>query len=106
MYPEYWLTHQPAADLIRTTNSWLYSTEWTDWLDPATKEILQVRNDFGPLAGQFITNHEIDPTNKDIHRVTYEDGTQVVINHGSDAYSGAYGPVSAYSYVIRKGGSR
>jgi hypothetical protein len=106
MYPEFWLTHQPAADLIRTTNSWLYSTEWNDWVEPAAKEMKQVRDEFGALNGQFVVNHEIDPTTKDVHRVTYEDGTQFVVNHASEDYNGAFGPVSGYSYVLRRGGTR
>jgi hypothetical protein len=104
MLPEFWLTYRPAADLIRTTNTWLYSTEWTDWIEPAVKELKQVRDEFGALNGQFITNHEI--LRKDVHRVTYEDGTQLTVNHSSEAFSGPDGFVGAYGYSLRRGGAR
>jgi hypothetical protein len=104
MYPDYWLTHQPSADLIRTTNSWLYSTEWTDWLEPAAQEMLLMRNEFGPLHGQFITAHDI--LEKGVHRVTYEDGTQLIVNHNTEPFRDAAGTVEATGYVLRKGGAR
>ena len=104
MYPEYWMTHQPAEDMIRTNNSWFYSTEWTEWLDPATKEINQVRSEFGYLNGLFITDHDL--ITKDVHRVRYEDGSEMLLNHSSDPYSGPEGTLAGYSYVLRKGGTR
>jgi hypothetical protein len=103
LQPEYWLTHQPADDLIRTSNTWLYSTEWKDWLDPAAKEYKQVHDEFGYLNSQFIVKHEM--LAEDVNRVTYEDGSTLTLNHTSVPYSGPDGVVPALSYVLRKGGA-
>ena len=104
LFPEFWMTHQPTEDMIRTSANVFYSMEWTQWLEPATKEMAQVRNEFGTLNGQFITQHSI--IKKDVHRVQYEDGSELLLNHGSVAYSGPEGTLAPYSYVLRRGATR
>ena len=104
MYPEFMLTHQPAEDMIRTTNSWYFSTEWTQWLEPAAKEMNQVRDEFGYLHHQFVVSHDV--ITKDVRRVRYEDGSEILLNHGTEAFSGPEGTVGPLSYVLRKGGTR
>ncbi|MBI3970261.1 MAG: hypothetical protein HY332_03130 [Chloroflexi bacterium] len=104
MQPTYQLTHQPSSDLIRTSNNQLYSSQWTDWLEPAAKEYTQMRDEFGYLNSQFITNHEILANR--VHRVTYEDGSQLLVNYNPMPYSGPEGSVGAYGYVLRKGSGR
>ena len=104
MYPEFMLTHQPAEDMIRTTNSWYFSTEWTQWLEPAAKEMNQVRDEFGYLHHQFVVSHDV--ITKDVRRVRYEDGSEMLLNHGTEAYRGPEGTVGPLSYVLRKGGTR
>jgi hypothetical protein len=104
MYPEFWLTHQPADDMIRTGNSWFYSTQYTEWLEPAVKEMNQVRNELGYLNGQFMVSHE--NLAKDVNRVRYEDGSELYVNHGTTAFSQGGVTVGPYSYVLRRGGSR
>ena len=104
MMPDFWLTHQPAEDMIRTQNSWFYSTQYEQWLEPAAKELQQVRSEFGSIYPQFIAQHDV--LKKDVHRVRYEDGSELLLNHGPDAYSGPEGSISAYSYVLRRGATR
>jgi hypothetical protein len=104
MFPEYWMTHQPAEDMIRTNNSWFYSTQWTQWIEPATKEINQVRNDFGYLNGLLVTAHDL--ITPDVHRVRYEDGSEMLVNHSSEGYSGPEGSLAGYSYRLTKGTTR
>jgi hypothetical protein len=103
MQPVYELTHQPSADLIRT-NQQIYSSQITDWLDPAAKEYAQMRDEFGYLNSQFITNHEILANR--VTRVTYEDGSQMLVNSNPQPYDGPEGHVDAYGYVLRKGSSK
>jgi hypothetical protein len=99
LQPIYYLTNQPAADLIRA-NAFVYSSQYEDWVEPATAEYKKMRDEFGYLTGKFITNHEILANR--VNRVTYEDGTQIVVNYNPDPYTGPGGPVDAYSYVLRK----
>jgi hypothetical protein len=104
MQPHFVLTHQPSADLIRTNVTRYYSTQYTDWLEPAVKEYKQMRDEFGYLAGQFVVKHEI--LQEHVHRVTYEDGSQLTVNHTAQPYLGSDGTISAYSYSLRKGPAR
>lgn len=104
MQPSYMLSHQPSSDLIRTTANRLYSSQWTDWIDPAAQEYKRMQDEFGYLNGLFITKHEtIAPR---VNRTTYEDGSTLTVNYNPDPYSGPDGAVSPYGYVLRKGGGR
>jgi hypothetical protein len=100
MQPVYQLTNQDTADLIRTGFQRLYSGQASLWLDPAAQEYKKMRDEFGYLNGKFITNHEILANR--VNRVTYEDGSQIVVNYNPEPYSGPGGNVAAYSYVLRK----
>ena len=104
LFPEYWLTHQPAEDMIRTNANSFYSMEWTQWLEPGAKEMTRVRDEFGYLNGLFVTSHDI--VAPDVHRVRYEDGTELLINHNPRSHSGPDGTLAEYGYVLRKGGTR
>jgi hypothetical protein len=102
MQPVYQLTHQPTDLLIRTGFNRLYSGIFEHWVDPAVAEYRQMRDEFGFLADKFVTDHEI--LQRRVHRVTYEDGTQITVNYNPEAYSGPDGRVDAYSYVLKKAG--
>lgn len=104
LQPEYMLTHQPSADLIRTEANWLFSSQYTEWVDPAVKEYQQVHDQFGYLNGLFMTNHEILANN--VNRVTYEDGSTLLINYNPEPYDGPAGHVDGYGYVLKKGSGR
>jgi hypothetical protein len=104
LQPAYMLTHQPSSDLIRTSANWLYSSQWTDWIDPAVKEYKQMQDEFGYLNSLFITKHEtLAPR---VNRVTYEDGSTLTVNYNPEPYNGPDGSVAGYGYVLRKGGAR
>ncbi|HEX2036354.1 MAG TPA: DUF5696 domain-containing protein [Chloroflexota bacterium] len=102
MFPVYQLTWQPSSDLIRAF-TWLYSSQFKDWVEPASQEYKMMRDQFGPLASQFMTNHEILAWR--VYRVTYEDGTQVLVNYNPEPYDGPAGRIDPFGYVVRKGGA-
>jgi len=102
--PVYLLTHQPSSDLIRTQANWLFTSQYEEWIDPAVKEYKQMRDEFGYLNGLFITNHEM--LDYQVDRVTYEDGSQLIVNYNPAPYNGNGVSVGAYGYVLKKGSSR
>lgn len=104
LQPSYQLTHQPSSDLIRTNYNQLYSSYYKDWLEPATKEYRQMRDEFGYLNGKFIAAHEI--IGDRVNRVTYEDGSQVLVNYNRSPYEGPEGRVDAFGYVLHRPGTR
>jgi len=101
MQPDYQLTYAPSSDLIRTNYNRLYSSQYQDWVEPAVKEYKQMADEFGYLNSLFITNHEILANR--VYRVTYEDGSQLLVNYNPTDYDGPEGHVPAYGYVLRKG---
>jgi hypothetical protein len=104
MQPAYMLTHQPSADLIRSGEARLFSSIWTDWLEPAANEYKQMRDEFGYLGWQFITAHDIVAHR--VHRTTFEDGTQLIVNYNTEPYDGPEGRVDGLGYVLKKGSGR
>ena len=99
MQPVYQLTNQDTADLIRT--GFQRSTaDRPPSGSTAADEYKKMRDEFGYLNGKFITNHEILANR--VNRVTYEDGSQILVNYNPEPYSGPGGNVAAYSYVLRK----
>jgi hypothetical protein len=104
MTPGYELTHQPTADLIRVGYNSLFSAQFKDWADVAAKEYNQVRDEFGYLGGQFMTAH--DKLAFRVHRTTFEDGSQLIVNYNSEPYNGPEGRVDGLGYLLKKGGSQ
>ena len=56
---------------------------------PRLDEYKKMRDEFGYLNGKFITNHEILANR--VNRVTYEDGSQILVNYNPEPYSGPGG---------------
>jgi hypothetical protein len=104
MQPAYMLTHQPSSDLIRSGEARLFSSIWTDWIDVAANEYKLMRDEFGYLGPQFITAHDILAHR--VHRTTFEDGSQFIVNYNTEPYSGPEGQVDGLGYLLRKGSGR
>ncbi len=106
LQPVYQLTWAPSSDLIRTDYNILYSSQVDDWLEPAANEYRFMRETFGFLAGQAITNHEI--LAREFNRVTYADGTRLYVNYNPEPRRTPDGAeVRGYGYALeRKAGGR
>ena len=97
-------TLKPTADLIRVGFNSLFSAQFKDWADVAAKEYNQVRDEFGYLGGQFMTAH--DELAHRVHRTTFEDGSQLIVNYNAEPYTGPEGRVEGMGYLLKKGGSQ
>lgn len=79
----------------------LYSVNYSAWLDKAKEDYEQLNEVLGSLQGETIMKHEI--ISKDVVRVTYEKGTQILVNY-SDQDSVVDGcGVKAGSYAVVNG---
>ena len=104
MQPVYQLTAAPSSDLIRTDYNLLYSSQVDDWLEPATQEYKFMRETFGFLENQMISNHEM--LSRGFNRVTYADGTRLYVNYNPEARKTPDGAdVRAYGYALERKGS-
>jgi hypothetical protein len=104
LQPVYQLTWAPSSDLIRTTYNILYSSQVDDWIEPATQEYKFMRETFGFLENQMISNHEI--LSRNFNRVTYADGTRLYVNYNPEPRRTPEGAeVRGYGYALERRGS-
>ena len=68
--------------LKETDFDFLYSVNYEGWLDRAVSDYKKVNAALGRLQGQTIVKHEI--VAKKVVRVTYEKGTQILVNYSKE----------------------
>ncbi|MBR6359198.1 MAG: hypothetical protein IKS11_06060 [Lachnospiraceae bacterium] len=79
----------------------LYSVNYKSWIDRATKDYGTVNRVLGPLRGQTIVKHEI--VSKKVVRVTYEKGTQILVNYSKENVTVDGQTVNAGSFAVVTG---
>ena len=100
MLPVYELTYRPPNVLARTTYPELYSSLYSDWVEPAQEEYQVAVEELGHTVAQFIVGHRtLQP---EVHETRYEDGTRVIVNYGREPYESDGVRVEGLGYrVIR-----
>ena len=74
------------------------------WKDDALPMILRYQKEMSGLNNQRITEHEF--ITNDVHVTTYEDGTRVYVNYGSQEYSKGAVKVPARDYLVERGSAK
>ena len=100
--PSLELTNAPTSNLQRTMEDRLWSSELSEWLQPSTKEYKAIKDLYAQIANKAITNHE--KLGQGVYRTTYENGTQVLVNYGTDAVNLAGISIPALGYTFQTGG--
>ncbi|MCR5823914.1 MAG: hypothetical protein K6G60_05720 [Lachnospiraceae bacterium] len=76
----------------------LYSVNYENWLDKAIEDYREVNEVLAPLSGQTIVKHEI--VSKNVVRVTYEKGTQILVNYSKESVRVDGQTVEAGSFAV------
>ncbi len=99
--PMFVVTSASSAQLMRTNLSSIYSSQYSFWRDEIIRQYKAVEQ-LAPLADQFITGHaRLAP---DVYQTTYQDGSRVIVNYGSEPYqAGAERPVPAQDFIVVRG---
>ncbi|MBO7402715.1 MAG: hypothetical protein J6U10_06975, partial [Lachnospiraceae bacterium] len=79
----------------------LYSVNYKSWIDRATEDYGTINRVLGPLRGQTIVKHEI--VSKKVVRVTYEKGTQILVNYSKENVTVDGQTVNAGSFAVVTG---
>lgn len=79
----------------------LYSVNYSAWLDRAREDYGRLNEVLGSLQGETIVDHEI--ISKDVVRVTYEKGTQILVNYSNQESVVDGCRVEAGSYAVVNG---
>lgn len=79
IYPSYFVTHEPTANMINTRSSWIYSSSYGQWGEQI-KETYQWMNALlAPVRGQEIVAHE--KLANGVFATTYANGLKIVVNY-------------------------
>ncbi len=76
----------------------LYSVNYNSWIDKAIEDYKKINDVLAPLNGQTIIKHEI--LSKGAVRVTYEKGTQILINYSDEDIKIAGRSVEAKGFAV------
>lgn len=79
----------------------LYSVNYEAWLEQAGETYNKLNADLGALSGLTVTEHEY--LSDELVRVTYEDGTKVYVNYGTEAVDADGVSVPARDYLVVSG---
>lgn len=78
-----------------------YSSDFNELKDEAAKLYRRMKEDFGHLSNQFITDHQKLAVG--VYMTEYEDGTQVIVNYNERAYTHKGKEVPAKDYIVEGG---
>lgn len=84
--------------------NFLYCSDYKLWIDTAAELYEELNNAIGNLQMVEIENHE--RVQKDVYKVTYADGTQIIVNYADDAVTVDEMTIESDSYKITKGGAQ
>lgn len=74
--------YEDNSVLKETDFDHLYSVNYKAWIDQASKDYQTVNEALGKVQGETIVNHEI--LSEGVVRVTYEKGTEVLVNYSRE----------------------
>ncbi len=93
--------YEDARVLQDTLYSYLYGANYRAWDSVAEEIIGRYQKDMEGLNSQRITDHRV--LSADVAETIYENGVQVYVNYGMNAYESGSISVPARSYVVVRG---
>jgi len=82
--PVFELTYHNSVEFRETAYNHLFSSEYRQWLDDVVEEYKRVHRALGDLEHLFMVGHRALAA--EVYETTYEDGTRVIVNYGSEPY--------------------
>jgi hypothetical protein len=79
MYPSYFLTHEPTANIMNTLSYWIYSSSYDQWGEEIRRTYEWMNALLAPVRGQAIIAHE--QLADRVFATTYSNGRQIVVNY-------------------------
>jgi hypothetical protein len=84
VYPSYFLSQAPTANILRTSSSWIYTSAITQW-EPEIEAAYQWLNQLlGPVRGAQIVARQA--VAQGVMATTYSNGQQIIVNYGEQPF--------------------
>ncbi|NWF68477.1 MAG: hypothetical protein HXY40_05275 [Chloroflexi bacterium] len=94
IYPAYFLTHAPTANMLNTRSAWIYTSSYEQWGAEILSTYQWMNTLLAPLRGQRIMAHEMLAA--DVYATTYANGRQIIVNYSDQPF--VRGEISVESY--------
>jgi hypothetical protein len=85
VYPSYFVTHEPTADIINTGSYWIYTSSYDQWGDEIRQTYTWLNSLLSPVRGQPIVAHQ--PLTDGVLMTTYANGRQIIVNTTDQPYT-------------------
>ena len=85
MYPSYFLTHEPTANMLNTASNWIYTSSYAQWGEPIQRTYRRMNALLGPVRGQEIIARR--KLADGVFATTYANGKHIVVNYSARPFS-------------------
>lgn len=85
VYPSYFLTEQPTADMLNTPSAWIYTSSYAQWGDHVRETYRWLNALLGPVRGQEIVDHNM--LAEGVFATTYANGMKIVVNYTDQPFA-------------------
>jgi len=99
--PHFTFTAESSSMMKYTALNNLYSTTYASWRETAIRVYGQVNDVLAKVSGSAIVSHEI--LSNGLRRVTYDNGTEILINHSAEPLYNKSTTVEAKSWIVKEG---
>jgi hypothetical protein len=79
MYPSYFLTYEPTANMLDTRSNWIYTSSYEQWGAQIRRTYERMNALLAPVRGQEITARQ--KLREGVFVTTYANGRQIVVNY-------------------------
>lgn len=85
IYPSYFVTHEPTANMLNTPSSLIYTSSYAQWGDEIRQTYALMNALLAPVRGQPIVAH--DRLTDGVFATTYANGSQIIVNYTDSPFT-------------------
>lgn len=102
IYPSYYVTHEPTANMLNTPSNWIYTSSYAQWGDEIRETYQWMNALLAPVRGQAIVAHESLAAG--VYATTYANGRQIIVNYGDAPFTRGDITVAAQDALLLEDG--
>jgi hypothetical protein len=84
IYPSYFLTQEPTANMLNTPSAWIYTSSYDQWGEEIRQTYQWMNELLTPVLGQQIVGHEA--LARRVFVTTYANGMQIIVNYNDNPF--------------------
>ncbi|MBK8021535.1 MAG: hypothetical protein IPK19_08920 [Chloroflexi bacterium] len=98
IYPSFFLTEEPTANMLNTPSFWIYTSSYAQWGEPIRETYAWMNALLAPVRGQEIVAHE--ELADGVFATTYANGRQIIVNYTDRTFEQGEITVEAKNAVL------